>query len=450
MKKYFFLFAILFFAFGCSDQAEEVELVPANPNTLSVSVESATITRNGFDSTGAFYWSEGDRLGVTTVETPGQFSALNLQEGVGSARARFSGGLAGTMGQYAVYPFSEKHYIRTADKKLFYNLPASYVYDHVDADFFSAEQGKGNSFNAPMLGEITDGKVELKHLGGVFCIRFEQLPVGENLKLVFTSNNQRLNGVLEVLPGDETPTMWAVPPKTDTDNKVEILFSNKQQNTSGVFYIPAGCGPFDLRIKVLDGTTELCNITAGKNLNRGELQIIKVIKANIIVPDPEPDPEPDPDAGIVIPDANFKDFLLQEYDTDKDGKLTQEEADRVSHINVSKKNIQSLEGIKSFRNLQVLQCYGNELTTLDVSGVKSLVNLDCSMNQLTSLNVSGCEKLTQLNCMNNQLSTLDLTTCPLVNTLYTRNNPNLTAIYVGMSARIPTLYKDNHTQLVYK
>lgn len=457
MNKYFFLFSVLFFAVGCSDQVEEteVEVVPADSNILSVSVEPATITRNGFDADGAFYWSEGDRLGVTATSSPTSFAAFDIVKGVGSRYAEFSGGIDGEIGDYAVYPFSEKHHMRIADNKLYFDLPASYVYDHVDADFFSAEQGKGNSFNAPMLGRISNGTVELKHLGGVFCIRFEQLPVGENLKLVFTSN-LRLNGELEVLAGETTPIMWAIPSKTDTDNKVEISFSNARQNTSGVFYIPAGCGPYDLRIKILDGTKEIYNLPVSKNLNRGDLKIVKVGKSDIIVPDPTPDPTPDPeptpdpDQGLVIPDANFKAYLLQEFDTDKDGKLTQEEADRVDQIYVSRKNIQSLKGIEYFRNLQVLQCYGNQLTTLDVSGCPLLFNLDCSNTGLTSLNVSGCEELYVLNCMINQLSTLDLTTCPALETLYAQNNPNLTTIYLSAGSRIPELYKDPETQLVYR
>ena len=55
-----------------------------------------------------------------------------------------------------------------------------------------------------------------------------------------------------------------------------------------------------------------------------------------------------------------------------------------------------------------LDCFENQLTSLNVSGCTALTKLWCSGNQLTSLDVSGCTALTELDCYNNQLSSLDL------------------------------------------
>ena len=55
-----------------------------------------------------------------------------------------------------------------------------------------------------------------------------------------------------------------------------------------------------------------------------------------------------------------------------------------------------------------LDCFGNQLTSLNVSGCTALTKLDCQDNQLSSLNVSGCTALTKLDCYNNQLSSLEL------------------------------------------
>lgn len=46
-------------------------------------------------------------------------------------------------------------------------------------------------------------------------------------------------------------------------------------------------------------------------------------------------------------------------------------------IDVSSKNIASLEGIQYFTALEELYCYDNTLTSLDVSGCKALETLQC-------------------------------------------------------------------------
>ena len=55
-----------------------------------------------------------------------------------------------------------------------------------------------------------------------------------------------------------------------------------------------------------------------------------------------------------------------------------------------------------------LNCYRNQLTSLDLSGCTALTSLNCSYNQLTSLDVSGCTALTSLECWENQLTSLDV------------------------------------------
>ena len=59
-------------------------------------------------------------------------------------------------------------------------------------------------------------------------------------------------------------------------------------------------------------------------------------------------------------------------------------------------------------NIIVLYCYGNNLTTLDVSQNTALLRLFCDDNQLTTLDVSKNTSLTVLNCDRNQLTTLDV------------------------------------------
>jgi len=87
--------------------------------------------------------------------------------------------------------------------------------------------------------------------------------------------------------------------------------------------------------------------------------------------------------------------------------------------------------------LTYLWCTLNQLTSLDVSGATALTFLDCSINQLTILDVSNNTALTTLWCDNNQLTTLDVrngnNTNILDSTFFCFNNPNLTCINVDDS-----------------
>ena len=56
-------------------------------------------------------------------------------------------------------------------------------------------------------------------------------------------------------------------------------------------------------------------------------------------------------------------------------------------LNVSYDYIAYLTGIEYFDSLQFLYCYGNQLTTLDVSTNTALYRLQCQYNQLTSLDL---------------------------------------------------------------
>ena len=64
--------------------------------------------------------------------------------------------------------------------------------------------------------------------------------------------------------------------------------------------------------------------------------------------------------------------------------------------------------VRNNKKLWRLDCYSNQLTSLDVSNNKELNKLRCSSNQLTSLNVRNNKELEWLDCFSNQLTSLDV------------------------------------------
>lgn len=111
-----------------------------------------------------------------------------------------------------------------------------------------------------------------------------------------------------------------------------------------------------------------------------------------------------------FPDETFREYVSENFDKDKNGKLSQEEWVAVTEINVEQqKKIKSLKGVEKFKNLEILYCNNNKLTTLDVSENTKLKQLDCGENQLTKLDLSKNTELELLWCYTNRLTKLDVT-----------------------------------------
>ena len=92
-------------------------------------------------------------------------------------------------------------------------------------------------------------------------------------------------------------------------------------------------------------------------------------------------------AGVAIdntnfPDANFR-TVVENFDTNKDGSLSDTEIAAVEEIECVSKKISDLTGISHFTAMKSLKCRNNQLTTLDVSKNTALEELDCYNNQLT-------------------------------------------------------------------
>ena len=102
-------------------------------------------------------------------------------------------------------------------------------------------------------------------------------------------------------------------------------------------------------------------------------------------------------------------------------------------------NISDLTGIEDFTALTYLNCYYNQLTSLDVSNNTALIHLDCYNNQLTSLNLSGCTALDYLLCGNNQLESLDVSQNTTLINLYCEEN-QLSNLDVSQNTALLSFY----------
>lgn len=124
----------------------------------------------------------------------------------------------------------------------------------------------------------------------------------------------------------------------------------------------------------------------------------------------------------------FEEIILSNFDFDGDGKLSAEEAARITDLTLTmsdeeeREPITSLKGIKSFVNLVNLDCDCNNITDLDLSGLEKLEYVDCSYNLITKIDVSGCKSLKWLYAYSNELEKLYVTGCDNLMFLQAYNN----------------------------
>ena len=147
-------------------------------------------------------------------------------------------------------------------------------------------------------------------------------------------------------------------------------------------------------------------------------------------------------AGVAIdntnfPDANFR-TVVENFDTNKDGSLSDTEIAAVEAIDCHDKGISNLKGIEYFTSLDYLDCCGNQLTALDVSKNTSLKILNCIYNQLTTLDVNKNTALNKLWCGDNPLTTLDVSKNTALIDLYCGCN-QLTALDVSKNTALTKL-----------
>ena len=139
---------------------------------------------------------------------------------------------------------------------------------------------------------------------------------------------------------------------------------------------------------------------------------------------PMPDEPEDGPSAIYIPDPYFRSYLLENFDEDGNGVLSEEEALIVRKIDVVTDRISSMKGIEYFKNLDSLLCRGadiNEyddvghpglLDSLDVSANRKLRYLACDKNMIRSLDISDNPFLEEILCSYNLLETIDLSAVP--------------------------------------
>ncbi|MEY8863277.1 leucine-rich repeat domain-containing protein [Tenacibaculum singaporense] len=138
---------------------------------------------------------------------------------------------------------------------------------------------------------------------------------------------------------------------------------------------------------------------------------------------------------IRIPDIGLEECLINlKIDSNGlNGSITISDAEYVTNLNINDpvtnkdlpnvySKIKDLTGLESFPNLKRLDCFGNEITKIDLSQSSSISFLNCSENKIERLDVSKNPNLTYISCDYNKLTSLILGENPNIQSLYASYN----------------------------
>lgn len=132
-------------------------------------------------------------------------------------------------------------------------------------------------------------------------------------------------------------------------------------------------------------------------------------------------------------DANFKKYVLDNFDTDKNGKISEEEAAAVTAINYTESGngeVTSFAGVEAFSNLTEFvfeaPTYGGTMSTvdtIDLSSNKKLTNVEVTDRELKGLILTGLDKVTNLRvALDTALHTLDISSLTSLKEMFAYNS----------------------------
>jgi len=140
-----------------------------------------------------------------------------------------------------------------------------------------------------------------------------------------------------------------------------------------------------------------------------------------------------------FPDENFRNLVLDKFDTDHSESLSMEERLQVEYIYCNDQEISDLTGVGYFSELMILKCEQNNIAELDLRQNTALDTVFCYENQITNINLSGCPNLEILSCSDNLFTSLDLSNNPELKWIYCNDNPSLQSLNVRNCSKVTIL-----------
>ena len=131
--------------------------------------------------------------------------------------------------------------------------------------------------------------------------------------------------------------------------------------------------------------------------------------------------DPIPLTAEYFPDDSFRRYL-KVFDENADGTLSGSEQRKITAIDCYRLDIETVQGIEFFTQLQELSIDDNLISELDLSQNGRLQKLSCGRNRLTELDLSLNGRLRYVSCEHNMLTELNLSNSPQLKVLNCSRN----------------------------
>lgn len=398
-------------------------------NAVIVQPDTRT-SLNGPDANGVYktVWSPGDQIMVFSGDLACRYI---LKSGENTNKGVFEG-YENSEDLVAVYPLSIGFSRTGATIEVGLPEVQEYVSGNIPLGAY------------PMLGIYGDETFSFRNLCSVLKVpMFGDATVKS---ITFTPNNAGVKA-----SGKAVINVNSTQLEMDDNSKPSVKLDCPDvklsaQPTDFHFVVPAQIYPggFTLTIATDKGDV-VKTLKSDITLDRSVLYPIEAFECKI-----------DSKENIIFEDANFKAYLVANFDTDGDGEISYEEALAITMIDVDTDNIESLAGIEHMANLTELNCEGpfvmsgyepeegrGKLKTLDVSKNTKLTKLYCGFNQFSSLDLTSNVLLERLRCAGNDLNNLDVSKNTELTRLTAYNN-HLSLIDVSYNTKLEVIDLSNN------
>lgn len=457
------ILSVVFATVICSCTVQEpYEIIPECKEVVFTAYSGETNTKTVLQPNGRIYWAPGDEICIYYGSSDGNRFTADIESL--AEKATFRGKLDGFTGTtesgsynyfWALYPYSSA---------------ISCDGTGIRATLNPLQEAKTNSFaNNTNITLAKSSGLALSFFN--VCSYFRFTLTREGVKSVSFRGNaeEAVAGTFEVSMGndgkpsapiilDGQTEITLVPPGSDT---FEVGTSYYFVLLPQVFE-----SGFTLTFRTIDNFMGSRSINVQAPFNRNEISWGDDFDRNVVYEK----------IGLnsLFPDDTFRQYVLDSFDTNHNGYLSDSECDAVTSIIVDTESISSLLGVELFPNLEslicrsntgnghltsldvthnthltYLNCLGNQLSALDVSQNPDLRYLNCYHNQLSSLDVSNNHLLEDLRCYYNNLSVLDISRNHVLSYLRCNNNP-MSCLFLAAGQTVSQLYKNEETSIAYK
>ena len=386
--------AFLSMSVSCGEDAQHGMTIRKIKATIERS--STKTALDGPDADGVYktIWSSEDAIAVFSGDDSA--TEFKLTSGANTNTAEFEGNAASD-NMVAVYPYSIVK--GKSGSTISVTLPE--VQEYVSGNI---PQG------AYPMAAVSDGAIlPFYNLCSVLRLRmFGDLTVNS---ITFTPNDTKVktSGNATVNAADKMLTMSG-----DAGSTVRLNCANgvklTKTSTDFLMVVPAQkyTGGFTITISTDHGDVVKA-VKSDVTLIRSVLYPVKTFECI-----------QDINRNIVFEDANFKAYLVANFDKNGDGEISRLEALDIIRIKVNTDGISSMAGLEHMPNLTTLICCGSydkkayasngKLEKLDVSLNTKLDTLACNNNRISgTFDVSQCNNLKFFQCTDNKINEIKMT-----------------------------------------